>query len=113
MNWHECLRPCLYGRLSQPNQTVGYDMEPQRPVPAQFVARVARAHLRGAGSMSLLFTAEEWGFTPAGLDLREANVRALIKLGHALPQNHGFRPVEYHISEPYRLCMEVIAIKQG
>jgi protein O-GlcNAc transferase len=28
------------------------------------------------------------------------------------PANHGFRPVEYHISERYRLCMEVVAVKQ-
>jgi protein O-GlcNAc transferase len=32
---------------------------------------------------------------------------------YALLQNHGFRPVEYHISERYRVCMEVIAVKQG
>jgi len=30
---------------------------------------------------------------------------------YALLQNHGFRPVEYRISKRYRLCMEVIAIK--
>jgi len=31
----------------------------------------------------------------------------------ALLQHHGFTPVEYHISERYRLCMEMIAVKQG
>jgi hypothetical protein len=32
---------------------------------------------------------------------------------YALLQNHGFKPADYHISERYRVCMEVIAIKQG
>ena len=31
---------------------------------------------------------------------------------YALLQEHGFRSVEYHISERYRVCMEVIAAKQ-
>jgi protein O-GlcNAc transferase len=79
---------------TQPNQTVGSDMERQRPVSARIVARVARRMPEGrwlavgSGNGSLLFTAEEWGFTPAGLDLRVANVRALKQLGyeaHCLP----------------------------
>ena len=32
---------------------------------------------------------------------------------YALLEERGFRPAEYHISEGYRVCMEVIAIKQG
>ena len=35
----------------------------------------------GFGNGSLLFTAEEWGFTPVGLDLRRQNVEAMQKLG--------------------------------
>ena len=35
----------------------------------------------GFGNGSLLFTAEEWGFTPVGIDLRPANVAALRALG--------------------------------
>ena len=31
----------------------------------------------------------------------------------ALLEEHGLRPVESHISERYRVCMEVIAVKQG
>jgi protein O-GlcNAc transferase len=31
----------------------------------------------------------------------------------ALLQEHGFKPVEYHISERARVGMEVIAVKQG
>jgi protein O-GlcNAc transferase len=112
MNWHEC-RDCghvftegysaanaaliVFGK-TQPNQTVGYDIEPQRTVPAKFVARVARRMPEGRwlaagfGNGSLLFTAEEWGFTPAGLDLREANVRATKAwLRGALPAHRGAR----------------------
>jgi predicted O-linked N-acetylglucosamine transferase (SPINDLY family)/SAM-dependent methyltransferase len=32
---------------------------------------------------------------------------------YALLEEHGFRAVEYNISERYRVCMEVIAIKEG
>jgi len=31
---------------------------------------------------------------------------------YALLQDHGFAPVEYHVSERYRVCMEVIAVKR-
>jgi 2-polyprenyl-3-methyl-5-hydroxy-6-metoxy-1,4-benzoquinol methylase len=181
-------------------------MERQRPVSARMVERVARYVQGGSwldvgvGNGSLLFTAEEWGHVPAGLDLRKDSVHALKQLGyeaHCLPiekldyrerfnvismadvlehmpfpkaglaaaygllrqggvlflsmpnmenmvwrllhangvnpywgeiehyhnfsrkrlyallQEHGFQPVEYHISERYRVCMEVIAVKQG
>ncbi|MGH6851447.1 MAG: hypothetical protein ACREDD_13535 [Methylocella sp.] len=30
---------------------------------------------------------------------------------YALPPEHGFRQAEYHIGERYRICMEVIAVK--
>ena len=70
------------------NQTVGFDMERQRPVSARIIERVAR-HAPdgdwldvGFGSGSLLFTAEEWGYAPVGLDLREENVQALRTLGY-------------------------------
>jgi hypothetical protein len=29
---------------------------------------------------------------------------------YALLEEHGFRPAEYHVSERYRVCMEVIAL---
>ncbi len=32
---------------------------------------------------------------------------------YALLQKHGFKPVEYHISERYRVYMEDIAVKHG
>jgi protein O-GlcNAc transferase len=28
-------------------------------------------------------------------------------------EEQGFRPVEYHVSERHRVCMDVVAIKQG
>ena len=219
MTWHEC-GACghiftegyfdasaavrMFSK-TQSNQTVGYDMERQRPVSARIVAHVARYAQAGSwldvgfGNGSLLFTAEEWGYTPAGLDLRKESVTALKQLGYeayclpieeldcpdrftvvsmadvlehmpfpkaglaaahrlmrqdgvlflsmpntenmvwrllhankinpywgeiehyhnfsrkrlyALLQEHGFAPVEYHVSERYRVCMEVIAIKR-
>lgn len=216
--WHEC-QSCghvftegyfddkaaaLVFSKTHPNQTVGHDMERQRPVSARMVERIARYAKGGNwldvgfGNGSLLFTAEEWGYAPVGLDLRKDNVHALKQLGyeaHCLPvdwlegcnrftvismadvlehmpfpkaglaaahrllhqggvlflsmpnmenmvwrllhankvnpywgeiehyhnfsrsrlyallQEHGFRPAEYGISERYRVCMEVIAIK--
>src|ERR1700730_18813914 len=32
---------------------------------------------------------------------------------YALLKSHGFWPAEYSVSERYRMCMEVIAIKEG
>ncbi|MCI0466479.1 MAG: class I SAM-dependent methyltransferase, partial [Beijerinckiaceae bacterium] len=220
MNWLEC-RDCghvftdgyfdagaaaLVFAKTQPGQTLGHDMERQRPVSARIIGRVAR-HVPdgrwldvGFGNGSLLFTAEEWGYTPVGLDLRQENVRALKLLGYeaylqpveeldhparysvismadvlehmpfpqaalaaahrllrqggvlflsmpnmesmvwrllhangvnpywgeiehyhnfsrarlfALLRKHGFCPLDYGVSERYRACMEVIAVKQG
>ena len=219
MNWHEC-RACghvftegyfdaaaaaVIFAKTQPNQTVGYDMERQRPVSARMVERVARYAPNGTwldvgfGNGSLLFAAEEWGYAPVGLDLRKHSVQAMKQLGfeaHCLPieklnhderysvvsmadvlehmpfpkaglvaarwllrpggvlflsmpnmenmvwrllhankvnpywgeiehyhnftrkrlyallEEHGFQPVDYHVSERYRVCMEVIAVKK-
>ena len=189
----------------QPNQIVGYHMELQRSISARMVERVARYAQGGSwldvgfGNGSLLFTAEEWGYVPVGLDLRKDNVDALKQLGYeaycvsvdeldcyerfniismadvlehmpfpkaglaaarrllrqggalflsmpnmenmvwrllhankvnpywgeiehyhnfsrkrlyGLLEEHGFYPVDYHVSERYRVCMEVIAIKR-
>ncbi|VFU09485.1 tetratricopeptide repeat protein [Methylocella tundrae] len=220
INWHEC-KGCghvftegyfdaaaaevIFSKTHQ-NQIVGNDMERQRPVSARMVERVARRAATGRwldvgfGNGSLLFTAEEWGFTPVGLDLRKENVAALRTLGYeahcasieeldheqrysvvsmadvlehmafpkagllaarallrpggalflsmpnadnmvwrllhankvnpywgeiehyhnftrkrlyALLEEHGFQPVEYGVSERYRVCMEVVAVKSG
>ena len=108
MNWHECAScghvftegyfdaaalDVIFAKTHQ-NQTVGHDMERQRPVSARMVERVARRASGGRwldvgfGNGSLLFAAEEWGFTPVGLDLRRDNVAVLRSLGyeaHCLP----------------------------
>jgi predicted O-linked N-acetylglucosamine transferase (SPINDLY family)/SAM-dependent methyltransferase len=67
-------------------QRVGCDLEGQRKVSARIVERIAR-HVPGGdwldvgfGNASLLFTAEEWGYRPVGVDLRKDNVEALRKL---------------------------------
>jgi SAM-dependent methyltransferase len=72
---------------TQASQRVGYDLEGQRKVSARIVERIAR-HVKdgdwldvGFGNASLLFTAEEWGYRPVGVDLRTDNVEALRKLG--------------------------------
>jgi len=72
---------------TQPNQQPGAAFEQQRMVSARIVERVAR-HAEpghwldvGFGNGSLLFTAEEWGFVPCGLDLRQSSVEILQSLG--------------------------------
>jgi SAM-dependent methyltransferase len=72
---------------TQPAQQPGAAFEQQRMVSARIVERVARWVPSGRwldvgfGNGSLLFTAEEWGYEPAGLDLRPASVEALERLG--------------------------------
>jgi SAM-dependent methyltransferase len=69
------------------NQTPGSEFERQRLVSARMVASVAQYTKSGSwldvgfGNGSLLFTAEEWGFTPIGIDLRQASVDAMNRLG--------------------------------
>jgi SAM-dependent methyltransferase len=69
------------------HQKVGSAFEQQRFISGRMVEKVARHATLGAwldvgfGNGSLLFTAQEWGFDPVGLDLRGDNVEALLKLG--------------------------------
>ena len=68
-------------------QKPGSAFEQQRAISARIVEGVARYVESGAwldvgfGNGSLLFTAEEWGFTPVGLDLRLSSVEALRQIG--------------------------------
>ncbi|TVZ95239.1 MULTISPECIES: class I SAM-dependent methyltransferase [unclassified Streptomyces] len=69
------------------HQQPGAGFEQSRAVSARIVERVAR-HVAdgtwldvGFGNGSLLFTAEEWGFEPMGLDLRRSSVEGLRRLG--------------------------------
>jgi SAM-dependent methyltransferase len=72
---------------TNPGQQPGAAFEQNRMVSARIVERVARHVACGAwldvgfGNGSLLFTAQEWGFEPIGLDLRPASVEALQRLG--------------------------------
>lgn len=69
------------------HQKPGWNFEQQRPVSARIVDAVADHVDHGAwldvgfGNGSLLFTAEEWGFLPVGIDLRPSSVEALRSLG--------------------------------
>lgn len=193
----------LFSRTNA-NQQVGHDFERQRVVSARIVEKVLPYVNTGGwldvgfGNGSLLFTAQEYGFTPVGTDLRPSNVEALRRLGvqghcadllsleapgafrvismadvlehmpfpkqglghahtllepggvlflsmpnldsmawklldgarqnpywgelehyhnfgrarlYALLEETGFRPVRYGISERYRVCMEVLALR--
>jgi SAM-dependent methyltransferase len=74
------------GHLSQ---SPGHDDEAQRYVWATSVERVTtyldcplgRWLDVGLGNGSLLFTAEEWGYTPVGLDLRPSTAAAMAQFG--------------------------------
>jgi 2-polyprenyl-3-methyl-5-hydroxy-6-metoxy-1,4-benzoquinol methylase len=69
------------------NQKLGHDLEAQRFASATIVEKVLPYAKEGKwldvgfGNGSLLFTAEEYGFTPVGLDLRTPNVVAIRRLG--------------------------------
>jgi SAM-dependent methyltransferase len=69
------------------NQMPGFDFERQRYISGRMVASVAKYITGGSwldvgfGNGSLLFTAEEWGFTPTGIDLRPSSVEAMQRIG--------------------------------
>lgn len=74
-------------RRTLDQQKVGFDIEGQRAVSARIVEKVL-PFVRsgnwldvGFGNGSLLFTAQEFGFTPIGIDLRQENVNTLSALG--------------------------------
>ncbi|MGW6576595.1 class I SAM-dependent methyltransferase [Streptomyces sp. NPDC054945] len=72
---------------TNPNQQPGAGFEQNRYISARIVERVARYVADGCwldvgfGNGSLLFTAEEWGFEPQGLDLRPSTAEGLRRLG--------------------------------
>jgi len=69
------------------NQTVGHEIEKHRMISARLVEKVLPYMSRGVwldvgfGNASLLFTAQEYGFDPLGIDLRAENVKHLSGLG--------------------------------
>jgi SAM-dependent methyltransferase len=72
---------------ANPHQEPGWNMDEQRTISAFIVDRVSQYAPEGVwldvgfGNGSLLFTAQEWGFTPVGVDLRQSCVSALAKFG--------------------------------
>jgi SAM-dependent methyltransferase len=69
------------------NQRTGSDIERQRYISANMVEKVL-PYVQGGhwldvgfGNGSLLFTAQEYGFTPVGIDLRQGNVDTLKQFG--------------------------------
>lgn len=71
------------------NQTVGHDIERQRLISARMIEKVLPFAAQGAwldvgfGNGSLLFTAQEYGFVPVGIDLRQENVNSMCSQGIA------------------------------
>ncbi|MFZ1625516.1 MAG: class I SAM-dependent methyltransferase [Gammaproteobacteria bacterium] len=69
------------------NQRLTHEIEQQRNISARMVEKVLPYADHGTwldvgfGNGSLLFTAQEYGFHPVGIDLREDNVKALRALG--------------------------------
>lgn len=72
---------------TNPNQGPGASFEQNRYTSARIVERVARYVPEGRwldvgfGNGSLLFTAQEWGFEPEGLDLRPSTAEGMRQLG--------------------------------
>ena len=69
-------------------QQVGFEIEQQRKTSARMIEKVLPYASAGNwldvgfGNGSLLFTAQEYGFTPIGIDLRVDSVRRLAALGY-------------------------------
>ena len=76
----------LFSRTNQ-SQMAGHDIETQRYISARMIEKVLPYASQGNwldigfGNGSLLFTAEEFGFHPVGIELRQANVAALHHVG--------------------------------
>jgi len=78
--------PWLFSNVNE-HQEPGWDMDEQRTVSSFIVDRVSQFVADGAwldvgfGNGSLLLTAQEWGFTRVGVDLRQSSVDALATYG--------------------------------
>ena len=72
---------------TQEHQQAGFGVEPERLLSSHIVEKVLPYASSGNwldvgfGNGSLLFTAQEYGFTPIGLDLRIENVRTISAFG--------------------------------
>lgn len=76
----------LFSRTNAAQQ-VGFDLEGQRHISARMIDKVLPYANDGNwldvgfGNGSLLFTAQEYGFTPVGVDLRRDNAQRLAAFG--------------------------------
>jgi len=76
----------IYARTNE-HQQLGYGLEQQRSTSARMIEKVLPFVASGPwldvgfGNGSLLFTAQEYGFTPLGLDIRADNVNQISKMG--------------------------------
>ena len=98
MNCEDCHHQFINGHFSeqaqevifsqQPeDQVVGFEVEKQRQVSARIIEKIIPFKSNGIwldvgfGNGSLLFTADEFGFEPIGVDLRKDGVLRLQNLG--------------------------------
>jgi SAM-dependent methyltransferase len=94
----EAAMEAVFGR-SLDIQKPGHDFERQRFISARIVDKATRYVDGGAwldvgfGNGSLLFTAQEFGFEPVGIDLRETSVAAMKRIGVAA-ERIGLEAVE-------------------
>lgn len=76
----------IFGKTNA-NQQVGYEVEQQRYASSRMIEKVLPYASQGVwldvgfGNGSLLFTAQEYGFEPIGVDLRVDNVNMMASLG--------------------------------
>ena len=91
---------------SNTDQQVAADFERQRDISARIIEKVLPYAKDGAwldvgfGNASLLFTAEEYGFTAVGVDLRARNVSDLQACGfeaHAVPVESLDMPARFSV----------------
>ena len=88
------------------NQKVGFDLERQRAISARMIEKVLPYVHEGYwldigfGNGALLYTAEEYGFTPVGIDLRTDNVEVIKRTGveaYCLDINELDHPGRYSV----------------
>lgn len=91
---------------THPNQITGADMEAQRYISSKIIEKILPYADSGNwldigfGNGSLLFTAQEYGFTPVGVDLRKDNVEILSTFGieaHCIDINKLQQPGKYSV----------------
>lgn len=95
----------IFGTTNE-HQQVGFDIENQRYASARIIDKVLPYSDHGGwcdigfGNGSLLFTAQEYGFSPVGIDLRKDNVETMKRLGleaHSIDLKDFVRPSAFNV----------------